>query len=1300
MSNLIPYFISENYKLGKFKGKFKAYSMFVDISGFTELTETLMRYKKSGSEILANIVNNLFKPLVEEVYNNGGIITNFEGDAFTAVFKNEKEYNKVLDTALFIIKHLEVKNKNKSISDSIKYEQINIHVKIGLSFGLVKWGIVGSGDRNMYYFRGEAIEGCTKSEHYSDMDEIVIDNLFLERLNSNDRKSVKAIKFKGQSKDKIQYYVFNSNIKYNFRNNNKNIQKKNLLEKDDLSPFISKSIYNIGNKAEFKEIVSVFLSFKEPKSDTQLKKITSFIIEESDKYGGYSRLDFGDKGFNFLILFGAPKSFENNIERALEFVLKLSQNLDVTFRSGITYGTVYAGIIGGKERGEYSAIGNVINLSARFMIKAKWGEFLVDKYISDNQKNNFSFKKLGSFSFKGITDNTSTFKFLGKNDDLKESFNDDQFIGRLKELKQLVNYSKPIFGKKLAGVTYILGEAGIGKSRLILEFRKDLAGSISWINMPCEEILRKSFNPVIYFLKKYFLVSEGDNRKDNKLNFEKKIEDLITSLKKIRNNSEVKEIIIELERTKSIIGGYIGIIWRNSIFSQLDAKSRYENFLYAIKNLIKGLSLIRPIIIEIDDTHLIDSDSKKFFNILLRNIDNFPIFIICSSRYKDDENIHNNQNNSILDIEEGISTNSIELGFMNKSEIGKYGKVILETKHGFSTKFLSLIKEKTNGNPFFIEQLLLELKEKKLITSKMIKVKNRSSKIDYQLSIDEKELLNVPSTLQAIIASKIDRLPNELKEIVQTASVLGRKFLIEILIDILDDKFNRINDNNIASKRYGERLKSIEEKNIWILLSKMSYLFKQAMLRDSAYDMQLRSVLKEKHKSIAISYEKRFKKSLKEYYSEIAFHYVKGGEKKGAVKYLRKAGDFAKENYENEKALDYYNTLLSEYKLSSKMIIDTNLKKAEILKLTGELNIAMNILKDIYITAREINDKNRIQRILSLTGSLFYNTGKLDKAMKTFEKQLEICEEIDDKKGIAKVLGNIGVLHYSTGNYSKGIDYQKRKLAICLSINDEKGIASVYGNLGNIYGEQNNNSEQLNYYENSLKISNKLNDKLGISNALSSLGIFYKDRGDSSKAMEFYTKRLKLCNELGDKIGLALTYGNIGIVFSENGDYSKAMKYYNEYLAISNELGDKHGKSIVLVNIGNVYEKQGLYSKALNSHLNALKLKENLKNKRGISLTLGNIANVYSLMKEYISAIESYNRSIEIDIELNLVHFLIYHLSDKANCLFLMGEFKEAEKVNNEVLIKAIETKIEDKILVSKKLEKKIKSAILKMEKK
>jgi len=1299
MSNLIPYFISENYKVGKFKGKFKAYSMFVDISGFTDLTETLMRYKKSGSEILANIVNNLFKPLVEKVYNNGGMITNFEGDAFTAVFKNEKEYNKVLDTAIFIIKHLEVKNKNKNISESIKYEQIDIHVKIGLSFGLVKWGIVGNGDRKMYYFRGEAIEGCTKSEHYSNTDEIVIDDLFLERLNSNDRKSVKAIKFKGQNTDKMQYYIFNSNIKYNVHNN-KNIQKELLLEKDDLSPFMSKSVYNIGNKAEFKEIVSVFLSFKEPKSDTQLKKITNFIIEESNKYGGYTRLDFGDKGFNFLILFGAPKSFENNIERALEFVLNLSQNFGATFRSGITYGTVYTGIIGGKERGEYSAIGNVINLSARFMTKAKWGEFLVDIYISENQRINFSFNKLGDFNFKGITGSTSTFKFIGKNNDLKESFNNDVFIGRVKELKQLVSYSKPIFERKLAGVTYILGEAGIGKSRLILEFRKDLDQSISWINMPCEEILRKSFNPVIYFLKKYFLVSEGDDRKDNKLNFEKKIKILITSLKKNRKNPEVKEIIIELERTKSIIGGYIGILWRNSIFNQLDAKSRYENFLYAVKNLIKGLSLINPVIIEIDDTHLIDSDSKKFFNIMLRNIDNFPIFVICSSRYKDDENIHNTQNIPILDIEEGISTNFIELGFMDKSDIGKYGKAILETEYEFSDKFIGLIKEKTNGNPFFIEQLLLELKEKKLITSKEIKSKDISSKINYKLSIDKKELLNIPSTLQAIIASKIDRLPTDLKEIVQAAAVIGRKFLIEVLIDVLDNR-NKTNKRiNISSKNYKKKLKAIEENNIWILLSKINYLFKQAMLRDSAYDMQLRSVLKEKHKSIAINYEKRFKKSLKEYYSEIAFHYVKSGEKKDAIKYLRKAGDFAKENYENEKALDYYNTLLSKYKLSRKMIIDTNLKKTEILKLTGELNIAMNILKDIHITAREINDKNRIQKILSLTGSLFFHTGNLEKAMKTFEKQLEICEEIDDKKGIAKVLSNIGVLHMIHGNYSDAIIYSEKSLNIYELLNDKKGIASSYGNLGNIYSYKDDREKALIFYNNALNISKEINDKVGISSAFGNIGLEYDAMKNSTKAMEFYKNKILICRELGDKKGLSLTYGNIGIIFSDKGDYTRAMKYYNEYLAISNELGDKHGKSVVLVNIGNVYEKQGLYSKALNSHLNALKLKENLKNKRGISLTLGNIANVYSLMKKYKNAIESYNRSIEIDMELNLVHFLVYHLSDKANCLFLMDKFKEAEKVNNEALIKVIETKMEDRILFSKNLDKKIKLEISKMEKK
>ena len=105
--------------------------------------------------------------------------------------------------------------------------------------------------------------------------------------------------------------------------------------------------------------------------------------------GYFNKVDFGDKGAVMLILFGAPVSYENNQERALNFLLELREKTDITWRAGVTYGTVYAGIMGGEERCEYTAIGDIVNTSARIMMLAQWNNVLLSDSIAEHRKTNY-----------------------------------------------------------------------------------------------------------------------------------------------------------------------------------------------------------------------------------------------------------------------------------------------------------------------------------------------------------------------------------------------------------------------------------------------------------------------------------------------------------------------------------------------------------------------------------------------------------------------------------------------------------------------------------------------------------------------------------------------------------------------------------------------------------------------------------------------------------------------------------------------------------------------------------------------
>ena len=535
MNNLIPYYISEQYKNNNLKGSFKAYTMFIDISGFTKLTETLMKYKNDGAEVLTEVINIIFNPIVKNIYENGGIISTYAGDAFTAIFKIDSNFKgininqRIMNSALFINNYFK---DNKTIET--KYGKFKIGVKVGLSYGEVRWGIIGKGGKNTYYFKGEAIDGCTKSEHNAEKDEIILDDKIIRQLKIG--KEHLIVKENGCFKLKLE--VINPESKKTKSHSHK-------FTKKDLQPFIFDSVINFKEKAEFREIVSVFISFDESEKESVLNEFVIELIEESYNHGGYfNKVDFGDKGGVALVLFGAPISYENNIERALNFILQIKRRTTkLKFRVGIAYGTVYAGIMGGQERCEYTVIGDIVNLSARYMMRTEWSKFWISENIVKKVNKIYEFKKAGDFKFEGKTGKIPVYELIKKKESSELNFFEGEIVGREEELDQLGNFTDPVFKDKFAGIIYVYGEAGIGKSRLVYEFKKQVIDSVNWFYFPCEEILRKSFNPIIYFLKNYFNFSEENSKEQNKQNFEIQYNILLSNLELKRSTEKLKDNI-------------------------------------------------------------------------------------------------------------------------------------------------------------------------------------------------------------------------------------------------------------------------------------------------------------------------------------------------------------------------------------------------------------------------------------------------------------------------------------------------------------------------------------------------------------------------------------------------------------------------------------------------------------------------------------------------------------------------------------------------------------------------------------
>ncbi len=505
--NLIPKFILAKFKSGKSSGMIKGSVLFLDIAGFTSMTESLMKQGKEGVEILSDLINNIFQPVIEEVYTAGGFVSNFAGDAFTAIFTGaENKINSVSSSIKIaaIFKKIGIQNT--------KYGNYKLSVKLGISSGEIIWGLVGTARHSTFYFKGIPIDNSAQAEHLCKKNEIVIDSEILSNLPSLELK-VKKLKTGYH-----QLLNFRAKIK------SKKSKAPDQINLELLKHFLPDKIIKHKQIGELRNIVSIFISFIEPKGFHELNLFITSIITKADSFGGdFNHLGFGDKNANILVIFGAPVTYDDNIKRALMFIESLRTEFKNKIKMGVTDGLVYAGVIGSERRSSFTCLGDIINLSARLMETSRLGSVWVSEKFAKKIIQDYNLKMLGLKTFKGKSKPLKVFNILNKKQKKIHKQTENKFIGRKHEFSILKEYCKAIRSSKFGGIVYVYGEAGIGKSRLMHEVTASLAksSSIEICLMQADEILKKSLAPFEYYFNRFFKKQEKTKIEQRTKRFEK-----------------------------------------------------------------------------------------------------------------------------------------------------------------------------------------------------------------------------------------------------------------------------------------------------------------------------------------------------------------------------------------------------------------------------------------------------------------------------------------------------------------------------------------------------------------------------------------------------------------------------------------------------------------------------------------------------------------------------------------------------------------------------------------------------------
>ncbi|MBW2410306.1 MAG: AAA family ATPase, partial [Deltaproteobacteria bacterium] len=604
------------------------------------------------------------------------------------------------------------------------------------------------------------------------------------------------------------------------------------------------------------------------------------LMDEIHRYEGTINQFTGD---GIMAIFGAPVAHEDHSQRACHAALSIQKaigdyggtvkkdcGIEFKMRIGINSGPVIVGSIGDDLRMDYTAVGDTTNLAARMESEARPGRILVSKHTHKIARDFFVFAAMGTVEVKGKQEPQAAYELI------KTGVVDTRikaavargltkFIGRKNSMDAL----KAPYQSAKAGsgqVVGIVGEAGVGKSRLVYEFIKQLSvEDVTCLEGRCLHYGGAMiYMPILEILKTYFNIKE----EDREFIINKKIQEKISAF-----DEKIADDIASFQELLSIKV-------EDDAYSTLEPKQKREKTFEALRDLFIRESQSKPLVLAIEDLHWIDKTSEDFLDYLIGWIANARMMLILLYR---PEYTHQWGSKSYY--------TQIGLTQLGTSSSSKLIKAILEGGE-VAPELRELILNRAAGNPLFMEEFTYSLIENGSIQKK-----------DRQFVLSNKAAdIQVPDTIQGIIAARMDRLEDNIKRTMQVASVIGREFAFRIL--------QTITGMREEIKSYLLNLQGLEFIYEKSLFPELEYIFKHALTQEVAYNSLLLKRRCEIHKKIGEAIEKLYPERLEEFFEMLAYHYSRGEDYEKALQYLKFSGNKAIRNHSVSEAFGFYSEAL------------------------------------------------------------------------------------------------------------------------------------------------------------------------------------------------------------------------------------------------------------------------------------------------------------------------------------------------------------------------------------------------------
>jgi len=889
--------------------------LFADISGFTRLTETLAEAGPAGVENIANILNEYFGQLIDIVHEYGGDVVKFAGDAVIAVWtiaSDEVTAGTIsrADQWQWTMRAAECALEIREKLSNYKVENNNLYLKLAISTGSITTAHVGGVfNRWEFLLTGNPLIEVGIANDLVKADEILI-TPSAWRLIHNDCVA-DMVEF--ELKDAIAQggRLKSLNKPSSIFENPKQPVIPDGAE-SSLRPYIPGAIINrltAGQSswiAELRRVTVLFINLPDIDQKTELtdaQNLARLIQRSVYRYeGSINKINVDDKGITIVAALGLPPfAHEDDPARGVQAALMIRKEmsrLKVRSYIGITTGRIFCGSIGNPSRREYTTIGNAVNLSARLMGAAVKQEELVDKYgipilcdraTFDAAKESVEFEPLPPQQVKGRVEPVEAFHPV----DLQKSVirPKTELIGRQEEKTMIANALQELARGEEHQTLILQGEAGIGKSRLF----EDLVRQAETLHVhmfigggdPIERTNSyHAWRPIFY---KIFdiddLVGKAASVDDARNLIQNKV------LLKLRDVDE--DLIRYYPLFDVILPMHIP---DNELTSAMTGEIRSSNIREVLTRVLAHAAGNKPLLIVLEDLHWFDSASWTLLVDVQQKVR--PVFLALNTRPLSDP-----LPVQFKQLLEYSGTRFVKLEAMMLDDVEALVCQRLGVK-SIPPMIGRLIREKSEGHPFFAEELAYALRDSGVLIIEEQECKVYSRFMNF-------EDLTLPDTLQAAITNRIDSLAPSQQLTLKVASVIGRIFTFRLLQAV-----HPIEADKASLPNYMEALTRLSLTLIESEAPDLAYIFKHAVTQEVAYNLMLYSQRRQLHQAVAEWIEQNHSDNLESNFTLLAHHWTQAAEMpdtvrnefaiEKAVNYLEKAGDQAMQNYANAEAIQFF----------------------------------------------------------------------------------------------------------------------------------------------------------------------------------------------------------------------------------------------------------------------------------------------------------------------------------------------------------------------------------------------------------